>query len=87
MALSADTKLGRQDPDFKEIKAELANAGLVFQSSVPDEHGFIIIAWHSIGGTFSTHKTSWDNRFLVYGHYDLPTFEAARINALERALP
>jgi hypothetical protein len=88
MALSADTKLGRQDPDFKKIKEELANVGLVFQSSVPDEDNmFIIIAWHPIKGTFSTHASSMDNKFLVWGHYDFPTFEEARIDALKRATP
>jgi len=87
MAIHANSKLGRQDPDFQKVKEELANVGLVFQSSVPDIDGmFIVIAWHPIKGTFSTHATSYDNSFLVWGHYDFPTFEAARIDALKRAL-
>jgi hypothetical protein len=85
--VKSTSNLGRQDPDFRELKTELAAAGLVFQSSVPDRDNlFILIAYHPVSGNFSTHATSWNNEYLIHGHYDFPTFESARVDALERAL-
>jgi len=81
---------GKQDQEFesfKVIKKELSRSGMEFKASVPDrDDGFIIIAFHPISGHYSTHATEWGNESLCWGHYDFPTFERARIDALERAL-
>jgi len=70
-----------------EVKKELKKSGLEFRASVPDRDGFyIVIAYHPISGDFSTHTTEWGNESLCWGRYNFPTFESARIDALERAL-
>jgi hypothetical protein len=74
-------------PTFPEIQEELRKSGLQYKASVPDrDNKFIIIAWHRISGNFSTHATEWGNKSVCWGHYDFPTFESARVDALERAL-
>jgi hypothetical protein len=72
---------------FPEIRVDLYNSGLTFKASVPDrDQHFIIIAYHPISGHYSTHATEYGNKSVCCGHYDFPTFESARIDALERAL-
>ena len=74
-------------PTFPEIRVELLNSGMRFKASVPDHNEyFIIIAFHPYSKNWSTHATEWGNKSLCCGHYDFPTFESARIDALERAL-
>jgi len=74
-------------PTFQEIRAELNKCNMVVLASVPDRNQhFIIIAYHPISGHYSTHATEYGNKSVCWGHYDFPTFESARIDALERAL-
>ena len=74
-------------PTFPDIQEELRRSGMKYKASVPDrDGGFIIIAYHPISGHYSTHATEYDLKGVCWGHYDFPTFESARIDALERAL-
>ena len=74
-------------PTFPDIQEELRKSGMKYKASVPDHNEyFIIIAYHPISKNWSTHATEWGNKSLCNGHYDFPTFESARIDALERAL-
>ena len=89
VALDEFTCGGRSNlaPTFPDIQEELRKSGMKYKASVPDHNEyFIIIAYHPISKNWSTHATEWGNKSLCNGHYDFPTFESARIDALERAL-
>ena len=74
-------------PTFPDIQDELRRSGMRYKASVPDHNSrYIIIAYHPISESYSTHATGWGNKSLCWGHYDFPDFESARVDALERAL-
>lgn len=85
--LDKKRELEDRAPTFPDIQAELHRSGMQYKASVPDHNEYyIIIAYHPISKNWSTHATEWGNKSLCNGHYDFPTFESARIDALERAL-